>query len=160
MSSSLRTPFLACALLASTLLGTSSLRAARIPQDACQLFTADDLKKLSISAAPKGRIASSPIQTMSTCVAGSMLQPPMLSIMIQDIKVPIAAQMGRKRLASEPGEVVSGPWDTGRAKSGVDGSSFHFFKGDVSVLVMCSATTPAARTRLIEIAKRAAAALK
>lgn len=159
MSSFLRTPLLACALLASTLLGSSSLRAAPIPQDACKLFTADDLKALDISATPKGRVASSPNQTMSTCAAGSMLKPPMLSIMIQDIKLPIAVQMGRKSLASEKGEVVSGPWDTGKAKSGVDGSEFHFFKGNVSVLVMCSATTPAARTRLIEIAKRAAAAL-
>lgn len=159
MSSSLRTPLLACALLAATLMGSSSLRAAEIPQDACKLFTADDLKALGISAAPKGRTASTPNQTMSTCGAGSMLKPPMLSIMIQDIKVPIAVQMGQKRLASEQGEVVSGPWDTGKAKTGVDGSQFHFFKGNVSVLVMCSATTPAARTRLVEIAKRAAAAL-
>ncbi len=159
MSSSLRTTLVACALLASTLVGSSPLRAAKIPQDACKLFTADDLKTLGISAATKGRTASTPSQTVSTCAAGSILNPPMLSIMIQDIKLPIAVQMGRKSIASAEGDVVSGPWDTGKAKSGVDGSQFHFFKGNVSVLVMCSATTPAARTMLIEIAKRAAAAL-
>lgn len=131
----------------------------QIPPDACELFTPGDLKALGISAAPKGRVASSPNQTMSTCGAGSMLKPPMLSIMIQDIKMPLAVQRGRESLASEKGEVVTGPWDAGKSTSGVDGSQFHFFKGNVSVLLMCSATTAAARTRLIEIAKRAAAAL-
>ena len=120
MSPSLRAPLLAGALLASILVDPSSPRAAPIPQDACKLFTAADLTALGISAAPKGRIASSPNQTMSSCGAGSFLKPP---------------------------------------KRAMSCSQFHFFKGNVSVLLMCSATMPAARTRLIEIAKRAAAAL-
>ncbi len=159
MSASFRTHLLAGALLASTLLGPSSLRAAPIPQDACRLFTAADLKALGISAAPKGQVASSAHQTMSTCAAGSMLKPPLLSIMIQDIKIPIAMQKMRESMASEKGEVVPGPWDAGKAKSGTDGSQVHFFKGNVSVLLMSSEATPAVRTRLVEIAKRTAAAL-
>lgn len=159
MSPSLRAPLLAGGLLALVLADPSSPRAAPIPQDACKLFTAADLTALGISGVPKGRIASSPNQTMSTCGVGSFLKPPMLSIMIQDIKIPIAVQMGHKSLASEKGDVMTGPWDAGKAKTGTDGSQFHFFKGNVSVLVMCSATTPAARALLVEIAKRAAAAL-
>ena len=159
MTGSLRTLLLAGALLASALVGPSALWAAGIPQDACQIFRAEDFKALGISAAPKGRVAKTPNQDMSTCGAGSVLKPPMLGIMIQDIKMPIAVQMGRKNLASEKGEVVAGPWDAGKVTSGTDGSQFHFFKGNVSVLIMCSATTPAARTMLVEIAKRAAAAL-
>ena len=159
MTPCIRHGILAGAFLATTLFATSSLWAATIPQAACELMTTADYKALGVSGAPQGRIANSPNQVMSTCTAGSLKEPPMLSLMIQDIKMPIAVEMGRKSLATEKGDDVTGPWDTGKAISRTDGTQFHFFKGNVSVLVMTTVTTANARTTLIEIGKRVAKAL-
>ena len=150
---------LASALLVATLFGPPSVAVGKIPPEACQLLTAADYKAFGVSAAPKNRAGSSPSQEMRSCTAGSMMKPPVLMVMIQDIKVPIAVEMGRKSLASEKGEVVTGPWDTGKVMVGTDGTQVHFFKGNVSVLLMSSATTAAARSTLIAIAKRIAAAV-
>ena len=147
------------ALLASTLLGPPSLGAPKIPPDACQLLTAADYKALGVTDGPKSRVATNARQSMRSCTAGSLLKPPMVMLMIQDIKLPIAVEMGRKSLEEEKGDAVAGPRDAGKTTSGTDGTQFHFFKGNVSVLLMSSATTAAARTTLVEIGKRIAAAL-
>jgi hypothetical protein len=159
MARCLRNCVLVGLLLAVTLSGTLSLSVAAVPQDACALLTTADFKALGVSATPTNRVANTPSQSMVTCAAGSMAAPPMLSLMVQDIKVPIAVEMGRKRLASEKGDDASGPWDTGKAISGADGVQFHFFKGNVSVLIMTNSTKAEARSTLTEIAKRVAKAL-
>lgn len=160
MSKSVAKNLLASTLFVSTILGPSLVWAAKVPQDACQVLTAADFKALGISAAPKNKAVDTPSQSMRTCIAGSLMAPPMLSLTIQDIKLPVAVEMMRKSLASEgAGEVVNGPWDGGKVKEGADGIQVHFFKGNVSVLIWGKAEGASVRNTLIEIAKRIAGGL-
>jgi hypothetical protein len=154
-----RNALLGASLLVLALFTSAPLRAAGMPVDACRLLTPADYKALGVTAVPKGRAADSPRQSMRACTAGSAAAKPMLSLMIQDIKMPIAVEMGRKEMASGGGEALTGPWDACTVHVGVDGTQVHFFKGNVSVLLMSSANDAAARTVLIEIAKRVAATL-
>ena len=126
------------AVLFVACLSSSALFAADTA-DACKLLTAADLKKVGISAVPKGRNADSPNQSMQSCTAGSLAAPPMLSLTIQKIKIPIAIEMGRKQLADSSGEVVAGPWDAAKLTTGTDGAQLHYFKGSTSVLVWAAA---------------------
>jgi hypothetical protein len=95
---------------------------------------------------------------MRSCVAGSLLKPPMLSLMIQDITMAFAVEMGRKELAASA-HPVKGPWDLGEMESGSDGTLVHFFKGNVSVTLQTSETQPAVRNVVMDIAKRIASSL-
>lgn len=80
----------------------------------------------------------------------------MLMLMIQDIKMPIAVQMGRKSMEEDGDERISGPWDIATVSRGTDGMQVHFFKGNMSVMVKSSKTDDAARATLIDIANRVA----
>ena len=167
MSISVCRNLLSIALFVSMLLEASSVWAAKIPQDACQVLTAADYKVLGITTVPKSRAAETPSQSMRTCVAGSRTLPPMLSLMIQDIKLPIAVETMRKTMASDEGAAVNGPWDAGKVNEGSDGIQVHVFKGNVSILIMATngwtnwgnAGGAAVRNTLIEVAKRIAADL-
>ncbi len=148
-------------LFSSTVLATAVLLSpiqatASAPADACKLVTKGDLNRLGITSEPKSRATDSPHQAMRSCSAGTGAGPPMLFIMIQDIKVPMAVQMGRKSIEEDDGEAVSGPWDVAKISTGADGMRLHFFKGNMSVMVHSSKTDAATRATLLDIAKRAA----
>jgi len=143
-------------VLATGLLLSPILAAASAPDDACKLVTQGDLNRLGIVSGPTSRAADSPNQAMRICTAGTGAGPPMFMLMIQDIKLPIAVQMGRKRLEEDGDERISGPWDIATISWGADGMQVHFFKGNRSVMVKFWKTDDAARAALIDIASRVA----
>lgn len=149
---------LVAGVLITGLVAQSPVRAAAVPADACTLLTPADYKTFGVVATPKGQLADTPAQTAHACTAGSATAKPMLSLIVQEIKLPMALEMGRKALARN-GEALTGPWDAGNVHSGVDGTQVRFFKGSVSVQLITSATDAAAKTALIAIAKRVGAAL-
>ena len=101
------------------------------PLSAHYLTPADD-KAFGVTAAPKGELANTPVQTAHACTAGSLAAKPMLSLIVQEMKMPMAVEMGRKALARD-GDALTGPWDAGNVHAGVDGTQMRFFKGSVSV---------------------------
>jgi hypothetical protein len=152
MSQSMRSFALIAGVLIAGLAAQSSLQAA-VPADACTLLTPADYKAFGVTEKPKGQLANTPAQIAHACTAGSMTTKPMLSLIVQEIKIATAVEMGRKALARD-GEPLTGPWDAGNVHSGVDGTQVRFYKGSVSVQLMTSATDAAAKTTLIAIAKR------
>lgn len=158
MSHSIRRVVLVAGLLISAFVAQSPVSAAEVPADACTLLKPADFKAFGVTATPKGQLANTPAQIAHACTAGSPASKPMLSLMVQEIKMPQAIEMGRQAL-TRSGEALAGPWDAGNVHSGVDGTQIRFFKGSLSVQLMTSANDAAAKTALIEIAKRVAGAL-
>lgn len=149
---------LLAAVMITALVMPVSLGAANIPADACSLLTPDDFKTLGVTAAPKGRVADTPSQVLHACTAGSLAAKPMLSLMVQEIKMAVAVEMGRQAL-TRGGDPLAGPWDAGSIHTGADGTQVRFFKGSVSVQLMTTANDARAKTTLVAIANRVAAAL-
>jgi hypothetical protein len=157
MSHSMRLALVAAVLVTGPV-AQSPVRAAGVPADACTLLTPADYKAFGVTATPKGQLAATPVQTAHACTAGSVAVKPMLSLIVQEIKMPMAVEMARKALARD-GDALTGPWDAGNVHAGVDGTQVRFFKGSVSVQLLTSATDAAAKTTLVAIARRVGAAL-
>ena len=111
MSHSIRLALVAAVFIAGPV-AQSPVRAAGVPADACTLLTPADYKAFGVTAAPKGQLANTPAQTAHACTAGSLAAKPMLSLIVQEIKMPMAVEMGRKALARD-GDALTGPWDAG-----------------------------------------------
>jgi hypothetical protein len=147
-------------LIFAAALSTTSLSCAWAADssDACKFIEKSDLQALAVTAQPKSRNADSPHQAVHSCVFGSLREPPMLSVMVQQIKMPIAVDMGHKKLAEGDGEKIAGPWDIAKLSSGADGMHLGAMIGSLSIQVLSSRSDAKARETLIAIAKRVASA--